>query len=281
MEKFSVAISVYKNDNPEYFKKAMQSITDEQTLKPNEIVLVKDGVVKDGIENVIKEFTDKYDFIKVIAKPVNEGLGLALKTATENCSYPYIARMDSDDISLPDRFIKQMTFLSEHPEVDFLGGDITEFSGDVNNVVSVRRVPRSDSDIKKFMKRRSGMNHVTVVMKKSKLIEVGGYQKHFNNEDYYLWARAIAGGAYFSNLSDALVNVRVGDMFKRRGGYAYYKSEKHIYKYMLSHRIINLGRYLLNCAERFIVHVLMPEKLRGFVYKKYARKKPAAQVDND
>ena len=272
MEKFSVAMSVYKNDNAEYFKRSLQSITDEQTLKPNEIVLIENGPVSQSIDAVAKEFSNKYDFIKVIKKPVNEGLGAALKLATENCLYPYIARMDSDDVSLPDRFMKQMTFMTEHPEVDFLGGDITEFSGNEDNIVSIRSLPRLDADIKKFMKKRCGLNHPTVMMKKSALFAAGGYGDPFNKEDWCLWVRAMKNGAVFENLDSVLVNFRADNVFQRRGGYAYYKSEKGLYKYMLKNRIIGFPRYVLNCTERFMIHVVFPNKLRALIYKKFARR---------
>lgn len=270
---FSVAMSVYKNDNAEFFDRALKSITEEQTVKPSEIVLVVDGPVGDEINQVIEKYSSAYGIFNVVRLEQNGGLGNALKLAVENSSNELIARMDSDDVSLPTRFEKQLQ-LMEQTGADIVGGFMTEFIDSEDNIVGMRQVPLENEDIKRDMKKRCAMNHVTVMYKKSAVLACGGYLDWHYNEDYYLWIRMLLNGATFGNSQDVFVNVRVGkEMYQRRGGWKYFKSEKGLQKYMKKNKIIGFGTYFMNVTKRFIVQVLMPNRLRGWVFKKFARKK--------
>ena len=271
---FSVAMSVYKSDNPNFFDRALSSITDEQTIIPNEIVLVVDGPVNDEINAVIDKYESKYEIFKVIRLEQNGGLGNALKIAVENSSNELIARMDSDDVSVSTRFEEQLKYFETNPEIDIVGGDITEFIGEENNIVGKRSVPLSNESIREYMKTRCAMNHVSVMYKKKAVESAGGYQDWFWNEDYYLWIRMWLNGAVFANTGSVLVNVRVGEeMYQRRGGSKYFESEKGLQDYMLKNKMINHSTYIKNVAKRLIVQKLMPNKLRGWVFRTFARKK--------
>ena len=120
----SVAMSVYKNDDATFLRVALDSVIG-QTLKPKEVVVVGDGPVPETLQECIGKAKEKAALegiaLKWLPQPVNRGLGEALRIACDNCSYDYIARMDSDDISLPDRFEKQMRVFDEHPEVGMVG----------------------------------------------------------------------------------------------------------------------------------------------------------------
>ncbi len=263
-------MSVYKNDNPEHFKTAVESILN-QTVKPDEVVLVVDGPVGEELREVIKSF-EVNDFFKAIRLPENKGLGNALKVSCENASFDYIARMDADDISVPDRFEQQVSYLSKNPQIDVIGGDITEFINVPENIVGKRTVPKTDSEIKEYLKERCPLNHVSVMMKKSALQKCGGYKDWYCNEDYYLWVRMLLCGCKFANTGTQLVNVRVGEeMYSRRGGFKYFKSEAKLQKYMLHNKIIGFGTYCKNVIKRLIVQLLLPNKIRGWVFKKFAR----------
>ena len=271
---FSVAMSVYKSDNPDFFDRALSSITDEQTIKPNEIVLVVDGSVNDEINAVIDKYEGKYEIFKVIRLEQNGGLGNALKIAVENSGNELIARMDSDDVSVSTRFKEQLKYFEINPEIDIVGGDITEFIGEENNIVGKRSVPLSNESIREYMKTRCAMNHVSVMYKKKAVESAGGYQDWFWNEDYYLWIRMWLNGAVFANTGSVLVNVRVGkEMYQRRGGSKYFESEKGLQDYMLKNKMINHSTYIKNVAKRLIIQKLMPNKLRGWVFRTFARKK--------
>lgn len=269
---FSVSMCVYKGDNPEFFKEAVDSIL-AQTVLPTEIVLVEDGPVTDEMENIIKAY-EKMPIFRVVRCPQNKGHGEARRISMEHCRYDLIALMDADDISLEDRFEKQLACFDQMPELSVVGGYIAEFVGNQENVVGKREVPQSDREIKDYLKKRCPMNQVTVMFKKKDIEEVGGYLDWFCEEDYYLWARLFLANKMFYNVPETLVNVRVGDeMYQRRGGWRYFKSEAKFQKYLLSNKIIGVLQYMYNVAVRLCVQVLMPNRLRGFVYKKLARKK--------
>lgn len=273
-EPFSVAMSVYRSDNPDFFDRALSSIIDDQTIKPNEIVLVVDGPVSNEINNVINKYEKKYEIFNVIRLEQNGGLGNALKIAVENATHELIARMDSDDVSVPTRFEEQLKYFETNPEIDIVGGDITEFIGEENNIVGKRSVPLSNESIREYMKTRCAMNHVSVMYKKKAVESAGGYQDWFWNEDYYLWIRMWLNGTVFANTGSVLVNVRVGEeMYQRRGGSKYFESEKGLQDYMLKNKMINHSTYIKNVAKRLIIQKLMPNKLRGWVFRTFARKK--------
>ena len=271
---FSVAISVYKNDNAVFFERALDSITDLQTVKPSEIVLVVDGPIGTELDEVIKKYEKKYACFKTVRLAQNSGLGNALKIAVEKCSFELIARMDSDDVAVPDRFEQQLAFFDGDFECDIVGGDITEFIGDEKNIVGKRSVPMSHDEIFEYMKSRCAFNHPTVMFKKSMVLAVGGYIDWFWNEDYYLWIRMQLAGARFANTGTVLVNMRSGeDMYSRRGGKRYFDSERKLQKFMLDNKMIGRFTYFKNVLKRFIVECCLPNAVRGWIFRNFAREK--------
>lgn len=271
MKNFSVSICVYGGDNAQYFDLAMQSIFN-QTLKPDEVVLVVDGPVGDDINDVILKYQS--EILKVIHLEKNVGHGEARRIGLENCTYDLVALMDADDISASDRFEKQIDAFTKNPDISIVGGQISEFIDNTDNIVGQRIVPLLDKDIKKYMKKRCPMNQVTVMFKKSDVQSVGGYIDWYCEEDYYLWIRMALDNLKFANVPDVLVNVRVGnEMYQRRGGLKYFKSEAKLQKFMLENKIISFPRYVINVTQRLILQVLMPNRLRGFIFKIFAREK--------
>jgi len=277
---FSVSICVYKGDNANHFDIAMRSII-TQTIQPSEIVLTIDGPIPNDIELIVSNYSDELKesiiVFKVIRLQKNMGHGEARRVCFSNCSYPIIALMDADDYSVPDRFEKQLTYLMSHTNVSVVGSYITEFISNSNpmdftNYAGKRIVPEKDKDIKVFMKNRCPMNQVTTMFYKNDVESVGGYIDWYCEEDYYLWIRLALAGKCFGNIPETLVYVRVGDeMYQRRGGLKYFKSEYKLQKLMLEKRIIGPGRYLINVATRLTVQVLMPNSLRGWLFRKVAR----------
>lgn len=272
--KFSVCTSIYKNDRPDFVRVALDSMLVNQSVKPTEIVLVQDGPVPDGLSSLLSEYEIKYpEVMHIIRLEKNSGLGNALKLGVENAKCEIIARMDSDDICMPDRFEKLLAYLEAHPECDIVGGQMTEFIDTPDNIVGKRDVPLSNDEIYEFMKSRCALNHVTVMFRKQAVLNVGNYQDWFWNEDYYLWVRMMMAGCKFANIPDVAVNVRSGaDQYARRGGMKYFKSEAGIQRLMLQNRLISLPRYCLNILVRFCVQVVMPNWIRGFVFQKLFRK---------
>ena len=268
---FSVSMCVYKNDNPEHFKEALESIIN-QTIKPDEIVLVVDGPIPDSIDEVIKNYEGN-SFFRVIRLSKNVGHGNARRIGLESCSNELVALMDADDISASDRFEKQIKCFQEDKSLSIIGGNIQEFIDSIENTVGIREVPQNDTDIKEYMKKRCPFNQVTVMFKKTDVENAGGYIDWYNEEDYYLWIRMFQKNAKFKNLKDILVFVRVGkEMYQRRGGWKYFKSEVRLQKYMFDQRIVNFPTFINNIVVRFILQILLPNSLRGFVFRKFARK---------
>ena len=269
MEKYSVLMSLYKKEHPEYLRLALDSMLN-QTVKPDEIVLVEDGPLTDELYAVVEEYKPH---LHIVINEKNLGLGLALNEGLKACRNELVARMDTDDISKPDRCEKQLNFIESHPSVTILGGQIEEFINSPDEVIGKRVVPCTDQKIKQYMKKRCPFNHMTVMFKKSKIIKAGNYQDWFWNEDYYLWIRLALEGFVFANLPETLVYTRVGtDMYQRRGGDKYFKSEIGIQKLMLEKKIIGYGTYVINCGKRLIVEKFMPNRIRGWVFQQFARK---------
>lgn len=269
--KFSVSMCVYGKDNPEWFQTAVKSIL-SQTRKPDEVILVVDGPVPQELDNIISRF-EQNSIFKVIRLPENKGHGEARRVGLSHCTNELVALMDADDISAEDRFEKQLALFESDPELTVVGGNITEFVGSPDNIVEARIVKSDDASIKEDMKRRCPMNQVTVMFKKSRVDSVGGYIDWYCEEDTYLWLRLFLDGAKFANLPDYLVNVRIGkEMYQRRGGTKYFLSEAKLQKYMLDNKVIGVDRFLVNVGERLVVQVLLPNKVRSWVFKKFARK---------
>ncbi len=272
--KYSVLMSVYKNDSPEFLSLALESIYDKQTRKPDEIVVVFDGPLTDELYKVLNEFyAGKEDVVFYYPQEVNRGLGEALRIGSEKCTGDYILRMDSDDISDSRRFEKQIAYVEAHPEVDVLGTDIAEFQITEQEVNKrVRVCPAKHDDIVKMSKKRNPVNHVTACIKKSALEKSGGYKTLIFVEDYYLWLNMIVAGCTFANINESLVYVRVGNGFEvRRTSNKIIKSRKVIVDFMLEHKMITKYEAKMNMICVWCL-VNSPVKIKKLMYDKVLRK---------
>lgn len=275
MEKipFSVAMCVYKGDKAEWFDEALASVIN-QTVVPDEIVLVVDGPVPKSIDDVIGKYESAFKNFNIVRLPQNVGHGNARRKCLENCKYDLVALMDADDISVENRFEQQIAVFASNPDVTIVGGNIDEFIDTVGNVVGKRNVPQKDAVIKEYLKKRCPFNQVTVMLKKDSYNATGGYIDWYCEEDYYLWIRMYEQKCVFANTGTALVNVRVGkEMYQRRGGLKYFISEAKLQKYMYDKKIIDRTTFMSNVVKRLVVQVLLPNKIRGFVFQKFAREK--------
>ena len=224
---FSVLMSLYIKENPQYLKECFESLKN-QTLPATEIVVLFDGAVTTELEAIVTEYEAILP-IKVVKFPQNRGLGKTLNDGLNYCSHEWVFRMDTDDICVPERFEKQVKFIQQHPDVIMLGGQIAEFGENINDIVAYRNVPTSQEEIVRFTRLRCPFNHMTVVYKKSKVLECGGYQGL--QEDYTLWIKMVATGLNIANLSDILVYARVGNgMVGRRRGWKQFQYEWELYR---------------------------------------------------
>lgn len=271
--KFSVLLSVYKNEKPEYLQVALESIVN-QKLMPNEIVIVQDGTLTSELEIVINKFKSQYpNLVRVLCFEKNRGLGPALHDGILACKYEWIARMDTDDIAYPCRFEKQFEYLAQHPKVAMVGSWITEFSNDSSHPDTITKLPVTYEEIKSYAKRRNPFRHMTVIYKKSAVLDSGNYRDFLWFEDYDLWVRMLQNGYLVANMPEVLVNVRADDeMFARRGGWKYWKQDMRFQKYLFYIGFLNIWVCLSNCFSRFVVRFL-PDKLRSFFYNIFLRKR--------
>ena len=269
--KFSVLISSYCRDNPAELALALKSIWNDQIRRPDEIVIVKDGPLTPELDAVIDGFAQDAP-VKIVPLPENRGLGLALAEGVKQCSYELIARMDGDDISLPDRFEKQAAFMEQNPHIAICGGMIREFAGSPENITGKRTLPLSDAEIKKFCKWRSPFNHVTVMFRKAVVCDAGNYQSFLSYEDYWLWARILQKNFKAANLPDILVNVRAGeDMLKRRKGWRFFTAEIRLAHKLKTIGLLNTAEMLRNMIFRATTR-LMPGWILSMIYNRFCRK---------
>lgn len=225
MQKYSVLISLYHKENPEWFCESMDSML-KQTIKPNQIVLVLDGPVGDQLEEKVRFYENSYEhLIDILRLKSNVGLGKALDKGLQICANELVARMDTDDISLPSRCEKQLEKFQQDDELTLIGTNIDEFYDEPSNIVSSRVVPSTHEEIKTFIKRRSPFNHPSVMFKKSVVQDVGGYGKLRRKQDLDLFSRIINSGYKAENINESLLLFRSNkNNFKRRKSWSYVKS---------------------------------------------------------
>lgn len=270
--KYSVLMSVYYKEKPEYLKASIDSMI-KQTIKPDQIVLIKDGPLTETLDDVIREYEDN-PIVDVVELKENVGLGKALNIGLEKCRNKIVARMDTDDISIPDRCEKQLLILNQNKDVSVIGTGVAEFIGDPSNIVAYKKVYKEHEDIKRQMKYRNPMNHPSVMYRKEDVILAGSYKHWFLNEDYYLWIRMLQKGYKFSNINEPLVLMRITDeTYLRRGGWKYFITQKKLFDYMLNNKTINIIEYIYNNVIRFATTILVPNKVRKIIYLKMLRRK--------
>lgn len=217
MENYSVLMLVYSAEEPANFRAAIDSML-AQTVVTDDFVIVCDGPLTPELDAVVEEYAARDPgLFRVVRLPEHVGEGPAGNAGVAVCRNELIAKMDSDDLSLPDRCEKQLARFAEKPELAILGGVIAEFDGRTGAVQAVRQVPLEHGAICRFARRRSPFNNVTVMFRKSALLAAGGYRNLYRGTDYDVYQRMLMKGCRGENLPDTLVQVRVepGDYGRR------------------------------------------------------------------
>lgn len=269
---YSVLMSVYYKEKPEWLDYAIKSMLD-QTVKTNDFVIVKDGHLNEELDEIIDNYIKEYpELFNVIELKENVGLGPALRIGVEKCKNEWIARMDSDDFSISTRCEKEINKIKSNPDLDIVGSDIAEFIGDINNVTSYRILPHTNEEIYKYARRRCPFGHPSVMLRKSKVLEAGNYRKYHLVEDYDMWARMIEKNAKCFNFNEVLVYMRVNeDFYKRRGGIKYLKTILEFKNELYKKGFYSIKDYIISSSAH-IVMCLLPNNLRSILYKKTLRK---------
>jgi glycosyltransferase involved in cell wall biosynthesis len=262
----TVLMALYWKDDPFIFRKAVLSVFANSIL-PDDFILVIDGPLDKNLELEISLL--KLDFnITTIYLATNMGLAIALNEGLKYVTTEWVARADSDDINLPNRFETQLFYALKG--YDLIGGSIQEVDKN-GNFLALRSVPTDQSDIIKYLQFRSPFNHMTVIFRTSKVNLVGGYPKIFMKEDYALWALLMKQDCRLVNSNEILVHATTGlDMYKRRGGLKYIISEFHLQIFLYKMGIKNLFFASLHCFIRSFVFML-PSRIRGLIYINFLR----------
>lgn len=285
---FSVLMSVYKKEKPEYLREALESVIN-QTLPPDEIVLVEDGPltaeldkVVDDIEALLRQkaemtqhgqsYKERLPQLKVVKLKQNQQLGRALAEGLKHCTNELVARMDTDDIAVSDRFEVQYRYMEEHPEIAVSGGLMEEFDPADESYRKVKNMPTSKENIKSYSRYRNPVNHMTVMFRKAKVEEAGGYRHFPFLEDYDLWTRMQAKGSEFANIDKVFVRARTErDIYKRRGGRKYCRQYLELRKQQRQLGLLNIKEYTVAIVLT-IGMTLQPSWLRKLVYQRTLRK---------
>jgi glycosyltransferase involved in cell wall biosynthesis len=264
--KLSVLMSVYYKDNAGYLAESLNSVF-QQTLQPDEVVLVQDGPLSDELLVVAAQAVKEHgDLLKVIPLPVNVGLQNALNEGLKHCSGEWVARMDADDVCLPERFKVQMEHLAEDPDIDVIGSWIDERDEKLETSIACRKVPQQNDKIIAYAKWRNPMNHMTVMFRKDAVLAAGGYPDCLKFEDYALWATMLKEGFIFANIPRVLLLARTGeDFYDRRSGWDYFHYERRLLAYLLKIRFVNIFEFTVNFLVRFCCRIL-PRPAVRFIY---------------
>ena len=268
--KYSVLMSVYYKEKPEFFLDAIKCMLG-QTVKPAEFVIVCDGKLTPGLDAVLTRYESNKIF-KIIRLSKNVGLGPALERGIHECSNELIARMDSDDYSVPERIEKQMEELVKNPALDIIGSNVEEFCDSIDNIVSHVILPEDNERIVKFSKKRCPFRHPSLLYRKSAVLKAGNYREYYLFEDYDIYVRMIRSGAISKNIQEPLTYMRISkDFYKRRGGVKYVKSIIRFKKEQFRVGYFTFGDFLISTVPHVIV-CLMPNFARDLIYRKLLRK---------
>ena len=267
-EPFSLLLPVYHRDDPGFLRRAFDSAVVEQERPPAEVVLVQDGPLGADLQAVVDEVRGSSPVpVVLVDLPRNIGLGRALNAGLVACHHELVARMDADDVSVPERFAVQVPVLEGG--ADLVGSALVEFDHDEDDVVSVRTPPLTEPEIVSWARFHQPFNHPTVVYRRAAVLAAGGYQDLPLLEDYWLFARMIHAGARVANVAEPLVRYRVGaGAYHRRGGTQLLRSEVELQRRLHALGFTTRAQYARNLAVRG-GYRLVPQEVRRRAYRRF------------
>lgn len=276
LEKYAVLMAVYHKERPEHLRMAVESML-RQTVPPEEFVLVCDGPLTKELDDVISGFCTAWpELFRIHRLEENRGLGTALNEGLAQCGCELVARLDSDDLAVPERMRLQLEAMARNPEISVLGGQIGEFSESPEKITALRLVPTEASAIREFAAYRSPMNHTTVLFRKTHIVQAGGYEAVAGFEDYMLWGKLLAEGRTLANLPQVCCKVRAdAGMYSRRGGVDYFCRTVQMERLLLNRKLISPAQYFGNLGVRFAGTVLLNNRLRRLAFLRFLRQLPS------
>jgi len=263
----SVLMATYQGDQPDALRRSLASIWAQQTVRPNQVVLVVDGPVSDDLNEIISEAQYSIgDALTVVRLQHNRGLAVALNVGLEHCRADIVARMDADDVSVSERFEKQFAFMLKHPRVAVLGSWIVEVDATTGETTP-RYVPESHRDIERFAKWRNPISHPSVIFRKQPVVQVGGYPNFRKWQDYALWSVLLQKGFKFANLGVGLVRMNGGRSLVLRRGLHYFLDESRVIFFQWHSGFLSTPQFLVNLIGRFVIRAV-PVSVRALLYKR-------------
>ncbi len=262
----SILLSVYAKELPSYLNQSLTSVWDNQTNKPSQIVLVKDGPLTHELDFEIERWVDILGTVlTVIELPKNVGLAEALNTGLLHCKYDLVVRMDTDDIAMPERLKIQLAFMDDNPEIAVSSGFIEEWNDDFSIQLSRRILPLEHDELVRFAKMRSPISHPACIFRKSAVMDVGGYPNIYP-EDHLLWVRVIQKGYKIANVAEVILRMRTGNGFITRRGYRFLKGELCGYREMYKSSFFSFCEFIRACFLRAFIR-LSPNFIKIWIYK--------------
>lgn len=279
MENYSILMSVYNREKPEYLQRAIDSML-RQTVLTDDFVIVCDGPLSDDLNQVIDEAIHKFpNLFQIVRLEKNVGIGAAANIGLQYCKNDLIAKMDSDDVASLRRCELQLATFADCPHLTILGGYLAEFENDPSEPFSIREVPLDNENIRSFARRRQPFNNVTVMYRKKAVMQVGGYRKMDRNEDFDLYIRLLHAGYYARNLSDILTYARTDiSSMKRR---ASWRTLKGCVRSRWNSMRIGYCSFLdfLMCAVGQFAVWICPVSVQEWIYRRFLRKNVEKQEE--
>lgn len=272
MENYSVLMSVYKGEDPAHFAAAIQSMLD-QTVAADDFVIVCDGALTEALDAVLDAYTARYPgLFQIVRLSRNVGVGLAAKAGLAVCRNDLVAKMDSDDLSVPDRCQRQLARFAADPALALVGGVIEEFDDRTGKVLSIRSAPEDHEGICRYARRRSPVNNVTAMYRKAAALDSGGYRDLRRAEDYDLYLRMLMKGYRAENLPETLVKVRMdADSHRRRASWPALQGCAQVWWNAWRGGFSTLADLVICLAGQTFL-VICPARVQQWIYKKFLRK---------
>lgn len=277
MEDYSVLTTVYTKEEPEFLRASIESMLG-QTVLTNDYVVVKDGPLTEALDAVLDEYARLYDFFHIVALPENVGLGAALRAGLSACKNDLVARLDSDDLSLPNRCELQLKAFAADSDLVIVGTDMYEFNNNPDEILARKVMPHTPEELYRYGKRRNAFNHSSVMYRKSVIEAHGSYSTMRRSQDVELFSKILYHNCKCINIDQPLIKFRCGDTrVQRKKSWRNVKSDLTIFWGIHKMGYSSFGDYLYVLAIQLGFYIL-PEKLAGYLYRKLFRSN-AKKVD--
>lgn len=271
MGRYSVLTTVYVKDKPEHLKMSIDSMLN-QTVLTDDYVIVKDGPLNAELDSVINGYTARYNFFNIVALRKNEGLGIALNKGLQKCTNDLVARLDSDDVSEPNRCELQLKAFGVDPSLVIVGSDMYEFDNDPQQVTNLKIMPHTSEEIYRYGKRRNAFNHSSVMFRKSVIEYHGSYSPMRRSQDIELFSRILYAGNRCQNINKPLIRFRCnGTRVQRKKSWENVSSDIKIFyrNLLMGYTSITDFTYVLVAQVSFYI---LPKRAAGYLYRKIFRR---------